>query len=440
LNIPAKSSAVLEWTLRHEYLTVMLSLAVQIPLGLFLGHMIDSSTFMATGYLVGTGQSPYIPQDLSGVFGLPQFGLQQLSVIGYPPPWPLLLGVIYDLTYRWLPNLLIYNLAIKAPVITSNILLAYTVRWMLRGNGASEGRSQWAWFFMLFNPFIVLTTAAWGQIDTIVALLILLSISMLQRGRFGSASVVAALAVATKQIALPIFFFSAAYVARGRVKRALRYAILFGASLFVFYVLPFFVFGWNASFALGNWNDHLTIGGGLTLFNFLEYFNNSMQLPAGWGVFGYLWIPALAIGGFALWRRKGDTGFPEMIRDALFIFLLFFLSLSWLSEPNFNLIIPMAVMLVALNRLELKILHLIWIIPLVFAVLNYSLPLLLFPVYPSIANALASLDHIIRPDRLLVRGAVAVSWTALGWFLVWRIYSRPVRRAASVKQSRTAGG
>ena len=44
------------------------SIILQIVLALFFGHAYDMRIFMATGYLVGTGQNPYIAQDLSTVF------------------------------------------------------------------------------------------------------------------------------------------------------------------------------------------------------------------------------------------------------------------------------------------------------------------------------------------------------------------------------------
>ena len=44
------------------------SLALQAALAYFFGHAYDTRIFMATGYLAGTGQNPYVPQDLSTVF------------------------------------------------------------------------------------------------------------------------------------------------------------------------------------------------------------------------------------------------------------------------------------------------------------------------------------------------------------------------------------
>ena len=80
---------------------------------------------MSTGYLVGTGHGPYSPLDLSAVFQ--HIGFGQLTTIGYPPPWPLLTGIIYRLTYGVVPNLLTYDLALKLPVIAATVGLAYVV-------------------------------------------------------------------------------------------------------------------------------------------------------------------------------------------------------------------------------------------------------------------------------------------------------------------------
>src|SRR5450759_2260170 len=87
------------------------SILIQVCLALFLGHAYDMRIFMATGYLVGTGQNPYIAQNVSAVFHNSTF--QGITTVGYPPPWSMLLGLIYLCTYKIVPNFLVYNLALK---------------------------------------------------------------------------------------------------------------------------------------------------------------------------------------------------------------------------------------------------------------------------------------------------------------------------------------
>lgn len=145
----------------REILIVALSVLVQLPLAIFLGHYYDQRSFLDTGYLVSAGLNPY-QQHFITVFSNPDMvGVN--PIIGYPPLWPLLLGAIYRLTYNLTPNLFLYNFATKIPVIASNIALAYVTRKVMQQTGASPKRIRFAWLFLLFNPFTLLTTTAWGQ-------------------------------------------------------------------------------------------------------------------------------------------------------------------------------------------------------------------------------------------------------------------------------------
>ena len=150
---------------------LLLSIVLQLALALLFGHSFDTRIFMATGYLVGTGQNPYVGQDLGAVFHHVRF--DKMSSIGYPPPWPLVLGLLYLCSYAVIPNLLLYNLVIKLPVIAANIGLAYLVAAMLKDLGASPAVARKAWVLLLFNPLLLYFGAAWGQIDAIAALLAL---------------------------------------------------------------------------------------------------------------------------------------------------------------------------------------------------------------------------------------------------------------------------
>ena len=67
--------------------SALLSILLQIILAFFFGHAYDMRIFMATGYLVGTGQNPYIAQNLSAVFHNSTFqGITSL-VIRLPGRW-----------------------------------------------------------------------------------------------------------------------------------------------------------------------------------------------------------------------------------------------------------------------------------------------------------------------------------------------------------------
>jgi hypothetical protein len=70
--------------LKKDAFIVALSVTLQFGLGLFFGHVYDMRIFMATGFLVGTGQNPYLAQNLAGGFNNPAF--QGITSVVYPPP------------------------------------------------------------------------------------------------------------------------------------------------------------------------------------------------------------------------------------------------------------------------------------------------------------------------------------------------------------------
>lgn len=82
----------------RELLIVLVAVLIQALVGAFLGHYYDQRVFMATGYLVGSGGDPYKPIELIRVFSNPLLN-GFVPTIGYPPPWPLLLGFIYRVSY-----------------------------------------------------------------------------------------------------------------------------------------------------------------------------------------------------------------------------------------------------------------------------------------------------------------------------------------------------
>src|SRR3989304_5118656 len=112
---------------RREILIVLSSLLLQMPLAYFLGHYYDERVFMATGYVVNSGVNPYQPIELMNVFSHPLL-TGMVPGLGYPPPWPLILGLIFRLSYNIVPDVFVYNFAIKIPTIIANVGLAYLVR------------------------------------------------------------------------------------------------------------------------------------------------------------------------------------------------------------------------------------------------------------------------------------------------------------------------
>jgi hypothetical protein len=419
---PAKMSASIQNSIKGTYhqhiwqdrLLLVVSIIIQLVLGLLFGHIYDQRIYLATGYLVGTGHNPYIPQDLTAVFHNSFF--QGMTSIGYPPVWPLVLGLIYRSVFTQVPNLLVYNLAIKIPIITANICLAYLVSAVLRDMRMEPAIARKAWLFILFNPLLLYTTAAWGQFDSIVALLALSSLVLLDAGKPDLSAVLLALSLALKPTALPVVMVVIVYSYGKSPARAIRYAMIGLASLVVFCIMPFLVFGWDPTPILTHWNAHFTVGGGISLLSFYELLKDTYVLPGNWWLVSLIWIPALGLAMLSL--RHGVTGLRDMLRKSTALILVMFLTRTWLSEPNIVVLLPFLVILAALGEINPWAMTAIWLVPLIFTVFNTSPAQLLFPSFPGEMEKILRWSDEFRSLRLLLRTAMVIPWQIAGWWIV----------------------
>jgi len=412
------------WFATPDRRLLLLSIALQLALAVPFGHSYDTRLFMATGYLVGTGQNPYVAQDLSAVFDRASFALR--STVGYLPPWPLVLGLLYLGVHAVVPSLLVYNLALKLPVIAATVGLAYLVAAALQNLGAPPTTCRRAWVFLLFNPLLLYFGAAWGQIDAIVALLSLSALLLVWAGRSRSSAVVLALAVCFKPIALPLVLVALVFVARESLRRAIGYAAVFAGGALLFCVTPFVVLGWSPSPILDRWNAHFTMSGTLSYMTVLRLVRDPFQLTGHWWLLGLVWIPALAICTLAL--RRGDGGFADLLKKSTAVVLVFYLTRTWLSESNLILILPLVLILTSMGELDRRALSVIWILPLVFTVVGSTPLQLLFPAFPEAMDE--ALDYAARwyDVALLVRAALVISWQVAGWWIVVACFRRDPAR------------
>jgi hypothetical protein len=404
------------------------SILLQIILGFYLGHAYDIRIFMATGYLVATGQNPYIAQDLSMVFHNGTF--QGLTTLGYFPPWALVLGLVYLGSYHFIPNFLLYNLAIKIPVIAANICVAYLVAAILHKLGVQKKIAHRAWIFLLFNPFLLLMSSAWGQFDSILALLSLLTLYQISQGRVGLPAVLLALAISMKPTALPLLPVIFVYLAGISMKQALGFFAVFSLSVILFCAVPFVLLGWSPAPILQHWNFHFTVGGGLSFMTFLEFTNWSYNLPGQWWFLGWLWVPALLIATFAI--RNGVKDLPDLLNKSAALIMVFFLCRAWFAETNVLLILPLVVILVGLKELDRLSLVALWILPLIFSFLNTSIDQLLFPSLPALMERLLKLAGEYSSLRYAFRTTTVAAWLIAGWLIALRCFHRVSPRPKTI--------
>jgi hypothetical protein len=311
----------------------------------------------------------------------------------------------------------LYNFAIKLPLIIGNVLLAYLILWLLRRFSVDKKKAMGAWMFILFNPFILYTTSAWGQFDVIVTILSLASIYFIYKEKVVLSGVFLALAISLKPISIPLLFLPFIYTWKRDQRGALHYLAVLFMCLFIFSVVPFFILGWSLEPILANWDFHFTVAGGMSPFSFLELLEGTYVLPRAFELIGFIWLPALTIGYFI--QRGTHFSFDSLIQRAASLLLIFFLTRAWVSEPNINIILPLILILTVLGREKSKTLHLFWIIPLTFTILNTSLPQLFFLSYPPAMDMMVNLDLQIRELRLFARTLVILPWQIIGWRFVY---------------------
>jgi len=398
-------------TTHYDRRLLALSVAVQLVLAWLFAHAYDARVSLTTGYLVATGHGPYSPLDLTAVFHHVGFG--QLTTIGYPPPWPLVTGLLYKATYALVPSLHLYDLALKLPVIAATVGLAYLVAAALRRVGAQAQVCRRAWAFLLFNPLILFTGAGWGQIDVIVALLAVAALVLVWRGRWASSAALLALAVCAKPIALPVALVVLVWLAGRAPREALRYAAVLVAWAAVFVVVPVAALGWRTTQIRQRPNAQFLMTGGLSYTTVARLVRDPLTLPGHWWLLGLLWVVAL-VAGLALWRR--GEGFVDLVRGSAALTLVFLLTRTWLAEPNVVLVLPLVLVLATLDELDRRLLTALWLIPLLFAIANAAPLQLLWLTFPdawrSSVAAMGAHDAVLLP----VRAALVVAWQVAGWW------------------------
>jgi hypothetical protein len=401
------------WLAAPDRRVLAASIVLQLALGLLLGHANDTRVFMATGHLVAAGENPYAPQDLTAVFhrGLFDGG----STVGYPPPWPLVLGLIYALSYGLVPDLLVYNLAIKLPIIAANIGLAYLAGSLLQTTGSPEAGRK-AWTFLLLNPLLLYFTAAWGQIDGVVALLALAALALLAARRWDASALLLALAVCVKPIALPVALAALVYVATRSRRAALRYGAVLAGAAVLLCVVPFLVAGWSPDPIVRGAGAVWRMSGALSSMSIVRAVRDPSALPGAWWLAGLAWIPALAVAVMLLRRGVGDV--DDLFKKAVALVLVFYLTRTWLSAGNVVLLLPLVLILSLRGALHRWLLHALWLIPLAFSVVAWTPLRLLWVAFPD--AMLRALDGVADylPVVIVMLAALAIAWQVVGWWTV----------------------
>lgn len=393
---------------------IALSVVLQVVLGALTVHPYDGRVFLAAGYSVAHGRSPYEWANVSDVFGSSIFP-NPVSGIGYPPPWSLVLGLSYSLSYNLFPNVIFYNIVMKVPIIAGNILLALLTGRIVFFQSADAASSKESIKFMLFNPFIIYTTAIWGQFDTIAALAMMFAMFELTQRKTWQSAVALGVATALKLIPIALIPLAVLYTRRasGRLP-ALKYLLCVAAVLGL--SLTPFLFNWSIGPIIGNWYAHFVHIGAFSPMNLLLLLEPD-EIPSSLGFLGYLWIPSFMLVYYILSRRS-ITDFMDLTLSSLAPLLGLFLSRMWVSEQNLNFILPLVLLGTVSGCWSRRWLMITWTLPLIFTFFNSSPFLMLFLVIPE--STLSALSfHTAAPTVVkTARISLTTVWLVVGLILL----------------------
>jgi hypothetical protein len=125
----------------------------------------------------------------------------------------------------------------------------------------------------------------------------------------------------------------------------------------------------------------------------------------------------MLVGYYFVYRNPPKT-FNELAKVSVALLLIFFLTRTWISEPNLNLVISLALLALIVKDWNFRNFAFLWVFPLIFLFLNTSFVQLFFLVSPSVIPALAQADLQIRLWRLIARLIIVVIWQIFAWRLV----------------------
>jgi hypothetical protein len=216
------------------------------------------------------------------------------------------------------------------------------------------------------------------------------------------------LSVVLKPISVPLLGLPLVSADRS-IKKAMIYLLIVAAVIISLWFLPFFLLNWAIPDTPNLATSYFRMAGGMTLFNAVEIFQQSATVPVGFEFLGYIWIVALLIGYYLVYRHPPKTT-EGLVEAAVGLLLIFFLTRTWLSEPNFNLLFPLILILYGFGKVSKHTLHMLWIIPFIFLFFNYAAQQLFFLVDPTVIAAIANFDLQWGTWRVLARFGVTLLW------------------------------
>jgi hypothetical protein len=336
------------------------------------GHPFDFEIWVRLGYYVSKGIDPY--RYTPPIPGLSIPGTGYLPSIGYPPLWAFMQAIVYDLySAIGIENRYLYYFLIKQETIIPDIIAGYLILVLLRRSGRLKGAES-AFVFWMFCPLVIVISSIWGMFDQLVLVFVLASLLVTQQT--AKSSLLEAVGIILKGI--PVIFLPVLALSQNSALRKWMYLVI-GVGLTVgFTLLPYAVFSnWNLAALGGTGTDIVNKTGNSVNYWIIPYFlSNLLLYNVSSGVlnlFGYLWIPALAVSYFVCYRflKRAGVTLDGLVLCMLLTTLVLFLTRTRINEQYVIYFLGLGLADVfSTGRRRIRAFHGVWISTSIYLVAN----------------------------------------------------------------------
>ena len=421
----------------------VVGLAIRFVLAPFFGHPYDLRIFMAVGWAVAHGMTPYGQYVLQEIFlNMPHPHLYGTFYgIGYPPSWGLILGFMYQIASSINPNnIYALVLSLKVPIIIGDLVASLVIFRILKLK-LNEQVAFKAFCFYQLCPFLIVIGAVWGMFDVLVLLLSILSAYLLlEEMEWSLISLAFACSLKPYPVILAPLYSIFLYKETRSIKKASIYFFGVIALLSLITMVPMALFSWPVSNLYYALASHLSptdfyydVGASYTYgaaspFNVSNLFKLIDPTIKPYWILDYLWIVAMTGFYFYAIFHISKVNFASIVNWSFLASLVFFTTRPWVSEQNLILPFSLFLLVVLFDRFHAgwKYIHALWILFFTFILIHVPAIAFLWIVYPWTLNAATAFcDGPLGPVRWVLMSVLTLSWLAILWHYsirrrIWR--------------------
>lgn len=204
------------------------------------GHY-DFEVFVRVGYYVANGGNPY--SYLKYVNGISFLPYDVMTSIGYPPFIALFAAFMYLIVKHLNLNRFFYYFLLKQPMILSDVAIGFMLSKLAKEMGGTDRIAKKIVKYWILNPFTIIISSIWGNVDPLVVFLLLLGLHYFLKNKGSGdllAGVILGVSVFIKQFSLiyiPLFSIAK--------KKPIEYLLVPILTIIILTVSPFIVFNWS---------------------------------------------------------------------------------------------------------------------------------------------------------------------------------------------------